>query len=619
MTQPLDERAMALQAVVAGTISLEAELGRGGMGVVYLAREVALDRPVAVKLLHSQLAMDPDARTRFLAEARTGARLAHPNIVPIYDVGEHDDLVWFVMGYVEGESLADRLHREGPLPSRDVERVLQEIGWALATAHAAGVLHRDVTLANILLERHTGRALLADFGLAEHIDGVQSGTLVGTPEYLAPELIHGAAPAPASDLYALGVVGWALCTGRLPVTAPTAADTLLARLQGEPPPLIEAAPGVPRSLRMVIEAAMATDPASRPPSVEAWLAGANTTTAGTSLAPPLARWIQTSAAARPFYALGMSAVGVLLVASENGLGQFVGRYDGLGIVLMMALAAGLGAIVQVALAVSATRRAAMAGYTVADLQVALRNTVRERLARGTVAAPLFGRVVNDLAWLAGLSALTWSLLGRGALEFFFDQRTVWGLLALVQGAMHWFWLAFFGGLAFNFIVPATDDQPRNWRWRLRQAFWNSALARGFFAVASFGRRTEEATPNTLHRPTEVMLQVGISELHHALPAPQRRALSEVPEIANRLQQRIGEVRERIALLEGPGGARSAEAGALRERLVGVRDEAISALERLRRELMRLGSQIATTGPLSEQLRALRAVDQQLLTALQSLP
>src|SRR5690606_26545207 len=97
------------------------------------------------------------------------------------------------------------------------------------------------------------------------------------------------------------------------------------------------------------------------------------------------------------------------------------------------------------------------------------------------------------------------------------------------------------------------------------------------------------------------------------------ALSEVPEIANRLQQRIGEVRERIALLEGPGGARSAEAGALRERLVTIRDEAISALERVRRELMRLGSQIATTGPLSEQLRALRTVDQQLLTALQSLP
>jgi hypothetical protein len=370
---------------------------------------------------------------------------------------------------------------------------------------------------------------------------------------------------------------------------------------------------------MAIEAAMATDPASRPPSVEAWLAGANTTTAGTSLAPPLARWIQTSAAARPFYALGMSAVGVLLVASENGLGQFVGRYDGLGIVVMMALAAGLGAIVQVALAVSATRRAAMAGYTVADLQVALRNTVRERIARGTVAAPLIGRVVNDLAWLAGLSALTWSLLGYDFLLLLYDRRTAGALWSFFGQSAYWAWLVFFGGLAFNCIIPATDDRPRNWRGRLRQAFWNSRLARGYFTVASFGRRTEEATPNTLHRPTEVMLQVGISELHHALPAPQRRALSEVPEIATRLQQRIGEVRERIALLEGPGGARSAEAGALRERLVTIRDEAISALERVRRELMRLGSQIATTGPLSEQLRALRTVDQQLLTALQSLP
>jgi len=619
MTQPLDERAMALQAVVAGTISLEAELGRGGMGVVYLAREVALDRPVAVKLLHPHLAADPAARERFLAEARTGARLAHPNIVPIYDVGEHDDLVWFVMGYVEGESLADRVHREGPLPSRDIERVLQEIGWALATAHAAGVLHRDVTLSNILLERHTGRALLADFGLAERLDGVQSGTLVGTPEYLAPELLHGEPPGPASDLYALGVVGWALCTGRLPVTAATAAETLLARLQEEPVPLIEAAPGVPRSLRSAIESAMATDLARRPHSVEAWLANTNTTTVGTSLASPLAHWIQTSTAARPFYALGMSAVGVLLVAGQNGLGQFVGYYDGLGVVILIGLAAALGALVHLALALSAVRQASVAGYTVADLQVALRSTVRDRIARGPIAAPLIGRVVNDIAWLAGLSALTWSILGFSALRYFFGDLTAWIWFESFSGLVHWFWLAFFGGLAFNFIVPATEEQPRTWRWRLRQAFWNSALARGYFALASLGGRTTESAPNTLHRPTEVMLQVGISELHDALPAPQRRALSELPEIANRLQQRIGEVRERIALLEGPGGARSAEAGALRERLVTARDEAISALERLRRELLRLGSQISTTGPLSEQLRALRTVDQQLLTALQSLP
>src|SRR5690606_34670004 len=153
------------------------------------------------------------------------------------------------------------------------------------------------------------------------------------------------------------------------------------------------------------------------------------------------------------------AVGVLLVASENGLGQFVGRYDGLGIVAILALAAGLGAIVQVALAVSATRRAAMAGYTVADLQVALRNTVRERLARGTVAAPLIGRVVNDLAWLAGLSAMTWVLLGYDFLLLLYDRRTAGALWSFFGQSAYWAWLVFFGGLAFNCIIPATDDRP----------------------------------------------------------------------------------------------------------------------------------------------------------------
>jgi hypothetical protein len=312
-------------------------------------------------------------------------------------------------------------------------------------------------------------------------------------------------------------------------------------------------------------------------------------------------------------------VGVLLVASENSLGAFVGSYDEFGIVIMLGLALGLGILVQSALAIAATRRAALAGYTVADLQVALRRTLRERLARGTVAAPLVGRVVNDIAWLAGLSAMTWALLGYDFLLLLYDRRTAGSLWSFFGQSAYWAWLAFFGGLAFNCIIPATDDRPRNWRGRLRQAFWNSRLGRGYFAMASLGRPTTETAPNTLHRPTEVMLHVGISELHHALPAPQRRALGEVPEIADRLQRRIGEIRERIAVLEGDGGARSAEAGALRERLVTARDEAIAALERLRRELLRLGSHVATTGPLSEQLRALRTVDAQLLTALQSLP
>ncbi|MCA9723388.1 MAG: serine/threonine protein kinase, partial [Gemmatimonadetes bacterium] len=142
-----------LQDALAGSLSIEREIGRGGMGVVYLARDVMLDRPLALKVLHPHLAADPEQRARFLREARTGARLSHPHIVPIYDVGEAAGHVWFTMAFVDGESLATVLTRRGTLPAATVERLLREVGWALANAHRRDVLHRDVSLDNILIER----------------------------------------------------------------------------------------------------------------------------------------------------------------------------------------------------------------------------------------------------------------------------------------------------------------------------------------------------------------------------------------------------------------------------------------------------------------------------------
>src|SRR5512140_643033 len=154
---------LALQQLLAGRYSIERELGRGGMGIVLLARDVALDRLVAIKLLPPHLAAMPDARDRFLREARTAAGLSHPNIVPIHAVEQLGDLVFFVMGYVDGETLRERVERTGPLSPRVAAKVLQEVGWALAYAHQRGVIHRDIKPDNIMIERATDRALLADF------------------------------------------------------------------------------------------------------------------------------------------------------------------------------------------------------------------------------------------------------------------------------------------------------------------------------------------------------------------------------------------------------------------------------------------------------------------------
>ena len=266
MTHPSTEF-LDLQTALAGEYSLQRELGRGGMGVVYLARDVQLDRDVAIKVLPTHLARDTAARERFLREARMAAGLSHPNIVPIHRVGEVGGFVFFVMSYVDGQTLGERLRARGPLPPADASRVLREVAWALAYAHGRGLVHRDVKPDNILLESGSGRALVTDFGIAhgdeERNSVTDAGKIMGTAHFMSPEQAANAPVDGRSDIYALGVVGYLAVSGRLPFESSNLPALLVKQATEEPPSVMRAAPGLPPALGAAIDRCLARDPAAR--------------------------------------------------------------------------------------------------------------------------------------------------------------------------------------------------------------------------------------------------------------------------------------------------------------------------------------------------------------------
>lgn len=262
----LDPLYSPLAAALAREFALEAELGRGGMGIVFRARDLVLDRSVALKVLPPELSANAEVRARFLREARTAGQLSHPHIVHIHRADEREGFAYFVMGLVDGENLAQRVRDRGPLAPADAVRHLREVAWALAYAHARGVVHRDVKPENIMIERGSNRALVTDFGIArvEHSASLTSeGNVVGTAHYMSPEQVQGGALDGRSDLYALGVVGYFLLSGRVPFEGMPPGAVLVAHATQAPPPLRSVAPRIPAALAETIDRCLAKDPAAR--------------------------------------------------------------------------------------------------------------------------------------------------------------------------------------------------------------------------------------------------------------------------------------------------------------------------------------------------------------------
>src|SRR5215218_3159917 len=273
-----DELAAALRAALAGRYTVERELGRGGMATVYLARDLRHHRMVAVKVLAREL-IAPSGAERFLHEIRIAAGLTHPHVLSVHESGEADGLLYYVMPYVDGETLRARLGRDGALPLADAVRLLRELADALAYAHARGVVHRDLKPENVLLSG--GHAVVADFGIAKALavathDGASTqaaltgtGVSLGTPAYMAPEQAVGdAATDHRADLYALGVVAYEVLAGAHPFGARSPQALVAAHLTEAPVPLAERRADAPRALSALVMRLLAKNPAGRPSSAD---------------------------------------------------------------------------------------------------------------------------------------------------------------------------------------------------------------------------------------------------------------------------------------------------------------------------------------------------------------
>ncbi len=352
---------LALQEVLAGRYSIERELGRGGMGIVLLARDVALDRLVAIKLLPPELAAESTPRELFLREARTAAGLSHPNIVPIHTVEERGDLVFFVMGYVDGETLRERVERAGPLTPRYAMKLLQEVAWALAYAHSRGVVHRDVKPDNIMIEQATDRALVTDFGIAQvgrQGDDASPGEVIGTARYMSPEQACGDTVDARSDLYSLGSTFFYAVSGRAPFEGSNVPAILAKQVSQAAPGVQSVRPEVPARLAAVIDQCLQKAPSDRIQTGDDVARAVGEARGRDFRAPPLVRSFVRNAEVSTMVLLAVALAGQGASIGTEGVRIMAGGPGIVGTILLIQL-------------VMLARRLLREGYAFNDIRAAL--------------------------------------------------------------------------------------------------------------------------------------------------------------------------------------------------------------------------------------------------------
>jgi serine/threonine-protein kinase len=611
---PFDPVFVAFQSALAGRYSIDREIGRGGMGIVYLAKEVHLDRSVAIKLLPPDRAAQPALRERFLREARLAAKLSHPNIIPIHAVDETvsaEDgarFVFYVMAYIDGETLADRVQHRGPLGASDGARVLREVAWALGNAHDQGLVHRDVKPDNIMIEHATGRVLVTDFGIAAASREVSTDGVSGTPEFMSPEQALGKEVDGRSDVYSLGATAYFTFSGRLPFEGDSATEIIAKHVTSPPPPIASLGVGVPRRIALLIDRCLAKEVDQRPESAQRVADGLTAALEQRRDLPvALREFVKTGGRLNgagtmvyPFALLGGS-IATGLAVSSGILG-----WTGNGVPLAIGLFATGMVAAPLAACVANARRLLHLGFDQRDLEPAFNAElelareeiqVRHRTLKpsplDTALRPL--RVASS--WAAGILLPT-----SIGLDFLSNSLWTLGRMSriLLMREIEPFVTAFMVGSVLVCLSTTimhvidlshrTDIDTEFWR-----RMWTGRLGRALFGLAkriTGGRKTVAA--NT-HRPTELSLGLAVEALFESLPTPTRESIGDVPAMARLLEHDATRLRATLdalneALTSINEAAHSSEYAAVRDDRDAVQAklrDVVAAMETIRLNLLRL--------------------------------
>ncbi len=624
---------IALQAALAGEYSLDCELGRGGMGIVYLAREVRLSRPVAIKVLPPELTAQPGLRAAFLREAQTAASLTHPNIVSVYAAGERGGYAYIVMAFVQGTTLGERIRTRGPLLPGQAARVLREVAWALAYAHGARIVHGDVSAENIMLERGSERAIVMDFGIASAMQSSarsHDGRVMGNAHYVSPEQAAGEPLDARSDLYSLGVVGFYALTGRLPFDGGSSAEVVTQHLATPAPTITSVAAAVPPRLANAVQRCLHKDPLRRYRNAESFAEAIDLAFEHAKEIPaPLRVWLNQGERELParIAVLGIgSMAGVSFVYATSVAWTFLVPFVPLGMVSFIP-------------GIMRLRRILSDGYVVDDLHTAMRE---HQLARSEEIE--YERRQSSSWFRRAMRVMFGASLGTSAMGAYFgwQQSAMWELGTMNRGVLEradaWVYATIFLSLsALTFSGVALGGEFVRLRLASRLAamsiaFWKGPWGARVARLASIGSAKAERPVLGMPLLTEVALGRATDHLFDALPKSLRRELSALPETVRRLEGDAGALRQSIDALDAQlamfdrggdtlvGGKRSGVADSVRaarslaaERLSAT----VAAIENIRLDLLRLQMGSAGIESVTASLDAARLIGDRISDSISS--